>query len=172
MARVEHEVIEGVDGWFTLRSTLRLTDATILKVERSSCHYSYLPEYRKKHADALRRERQRRMDAARHELESDLQKRVTNYLDRAGIYWWRNHLGSAIVRGRRVKNPMTGFPDLAGIVPETGGRMFVIELKHLRHGRLSPDQREWCQELKDQGVLVIVARCLEDVASQLKGPLL
>lgn len=78
---------------------------------------------------------------------------------------WRVALGPAI-RGKsgvRTKNPMRGFPDLAGIVPGTAGQLFAIEVKKPKQGRLSEEQEVWISRLSERGVLTIVARSLDDV---------
>lgn len=85
------------------------------------------------------------------------------WLKAAGIFSWRCSLGGLRTgSGARRKNPMSGFPDAAGIVPNSGGRFFVVECKAPK-GRLEPHQLEWRKRLVDQGCLYILATSVADV---------
>ncbi len=87
-----------------------------------------------------------------------------DWLKAKGILHWRQHLGAVRVKGARIKNPMKGFPDIAGVLPDTDGQLFVIEVKQ-EAGRFSMEQIEWMTILRNAGVLYIVATSVEDVAA-------
>lgn len=53
------------------------------------------------------------------------------------------------------KNPMKGFPDLAGVCKD--GVLWALELKSSK-GRLSPEQTDWLQKLSKSGAIVGVAK--------------
>lgn len=98
------------------------------------------------------------------------QKAITDWLDAKRIFWKRMSLGP-VIRGkpgahRYSKNPLKGFPDLFGFLPGTErGEIFVIEVKKEKTGKLSPEQKQWRQDLESRGVMYIEARSLKDVIS-------
>ncbi len=98
--------------------------------------------------------------------EQIIQREIMDWLKAKGILHWRQHLGAVRVKGARIKNPMKGFPDIAGIVPYTNGRLFVIEVKQAG-GRFSMEQVEWMTRLGVADVLYIVATSVEDVAAEM-----
>jgi hypothetical protein len=84
-----------------------------------------------------------------------------------GIKWWRMNLGAVMhqVGGKMIykKNPLKGFPDIAGVLKRRDrGRFFAIELK-TKTGRLSPEQMMWQMELERVGAAVAVVRSIEDL---------
>lgn len=99
--------------------------------------------------------------------EQDIQREIQCYLDVSRVLWWRCSLGGMRVAGGvRARNPMRGFPDLAGIVPGGLGRLFVVEVK-AEKGRLKPEQQMWRERLEASGVHYILARRVEDVSIEL-----
>lgn len=94
--------------------------------------------------------------------ESEIQTQILNWLYKSGILRWRCNIGGVRVKGATVRNPMRGFPDIAGIIPGTIGHLFVIEVK-TETGRLSVDQETWRANLESAGALYILARSLDDV---------
>lgn len=69
------------------------------------------------------------------------------------------------VGGKMVykKNPLKGFPDIAGVLKRRDrGRFFAIELK-TKTGKLSPEQIMWAMELEQSGAAVAVVRSIEDL---------
>lgn len=98
--------------------------------------------------------------------ESDIQRAILDFLEAKQVTHWRCSLGGTFVRNRGAiafrKNPMTGFPDVAGICPDSGGKFFTVEVKTPK-GRLSPEQKVWKDKLEGQGVLYIIATSVEDV---------
>lgn len=102
--------------------------------------------------------------------EADALTAILAWLDgRSDLTHWRVSLaGLASIKGRgRRKNPMTGHPDIAGVL--AGGRYFVIEVKRPKGGRFSPEQLAWRERLEAKGVLYIAATSVEDVAAHLAG---
>ena len=97
--------------------------------------------------------------------ESQIVSEIIKWLYDEGIFYWRVPLGGVIHGNRKfvAKNPMAGHPDIAGIVPNSGGRYFAIEVKRQKGGRLSDGQKEWLSKLARHGALCFVARSLEDV---------
>lgn len=171
MARTVEHHIDRATTPHTLTSYLQHTDATRLKVStpvdaEDAVAFKAAKQW---NVRALRTERARLVELSRATSEGDLLKAVMDWFEAHRVCHWRVALGPAVVgRGGRkafITNPMTGMPDVQGVVPNSGGRMFVVETKHLRHGRVAPHQREWHEKLAAQGVLVIVARCLDDVTA-------
>ncbi len=97
--------------------------------------------------------------------EAAIQTEIMSWLRSKNIYFWRVPLGPVKHGGIRKKNPMAGHCDLAGIIPNTQGRMFAIEVKYKT--KLSEIQKEVIGKLEKSGVLVIVATSLLDVTSLL-----
>lgn len=62
------------------------------------------------------------------------------------------------------KNPLKGFPDLAGLVTRgpNRGRLWVVELKSA-NGRLSNEQKAWAERLKNGGAAYAVVKTLADL---------
>lgn len=100
--------------------------------------------------------------------ESQIQKAITDWLTAKNIFWKRMALGPMMHGGgkaklRMVANPMKGFPDLMGFLPLTSrGELFAIEIKS-ENGRLSPEQKQWREDLERHGAFYIEARSLDDV---------
>jgi hypothetical protein len=63
------------------------------------------------------------------------------YLEKAGIYHWRNSVGSVQIRpGRWYRFGKVGSSDILGCLP--GGRFLAVEVK-APGGCLSPEQRQF-----------------------------
>jgi hypothetical protein len=95
--------------------------------------------------------------------ESQIQKQILDWLEARAIVAWRVPLGS--VRGRRGKHPMKGFPDIAGVLPGARGRLFAIEVKKPKSGRVAPHQEDWISRLAEAGAATLIARSLDDVVN-------
>ena len=98
--------------------------------------------------------------------ESDIQKAILQFLKAKNILHWRVNLGAVMhnINGKMIfrKNPMRGFPDIAGVVE---GRMFAIEVKSL-NGKMSEPQIEWKDKLESNGVKYIIATSVEDIEKE------
>ena len=99
--------------------------------------------------------------------ESDLQRAVMAWLKKRCIMHFRMPLGAVMhqVGGQMIwkKNPLKGFPDIAGVLKRRDkGRFFAIELKTAK-GRLSPEQTYWQMALAETGAAVAVIRSIDDL---------
>lgn len=98
--------------------------------------------------------------------EAPIQRAILDWLESRGTLHWRCSLGGLrIGKGGRRRNPMTGFPDIAGL---QSGKFFTIECKSPK-GVLSPEQLEWKEKLQLHGCIYIVARSLGDVELALQA---
>ncbi len=91
-----------------------------------------------------------------------LKRDVCEWLRKNKILHWPVYVGPVLSSGIRKKNPMRGFPDIFGVIPDTEGRMFTIELK-VGKNKVSDHQKEVMDKLEKERVLVIVAYSLRDV---------
>lgn len=94
--------------------------------------------------------------------EIELQKIAIQALEAAGQSPLRMSLGGVKKSGGRARNPLTGFPDLFGIIKNTQGRMWAAEMK-IPNGRYSPQQLEWIVGLRKQGVIVGVLTTIDEI---------
>lgn len=94
-------------------------------------------------------------------LESDIQAEILGWLKARNVLVWRMSMGGVKHVGFRARNSMKGWPDLFGIIPNSPGKMFCVEVKS--ETKLSREQTEMLAKLEAAGCLVIVAKCLEDV---------
>ncbi|MDR3193499.1 MAG: VRR-NUC domain-containing protein [Treponema sp.] len=89
-----------------------------------------------------------------------------NYLEKRGIYHWRNSVGAVrIGPGRFIRFGKVGSSDVLGCLP--GGRLLCVECK-AEHGRLSPEQKQFLEDIRGLGGLAIVARSWMDIAASLR----
>lgn len=97
--------------------------------------------------------------------EQDVQRAILDFLDAKGVTHWRCNLGGVRRSGiGMTKNPMKGFPDIAGVMPGGDGRLFGIEVKRPRDSaRLSPEQIAWRDKLTKSGAVHVIATSVEDV---------
>ena len=87
------------------------------------------------------------------------------YLEKRGIYHWRNSVGSVQIRpGQWYRFGKVGSSDILGCLP--GGRFLAVEVKS-QGGRLSPEQKQFLAEIRGLGGLVVVARSYRDIESAL-----
>lgn len=96
--------------------------------------------------------------------ESQLQKEVLRLLATRNVIHWRQSLGGVLQHvgeGRVVlkSNPMTGFPDIAGIT--FSGQFWAMEIK-TKTGRLSIEQSFWLTKLQRSNAIVAVVRSVEE----------
>jgi len=103
------------------------------------------------------------LKAARQKLksEAEIQKEIRAYLRSTHRPYTISDASLSLnVRGQRVIRVTQGWPDLT--CATTGGRMFCIEVK-AHKGRLSREQALRLKQLHDHGVLICIARSVEDV---------
>lgn len=109
--------------------------------------------------DELRAERQKLKS------EAEIQKEIREYLRSTHRpYTVSDATLSLNVRGQRVQRVVSGWPDITAVTDN--GRMFCIEVK-AHKGRLSREQALRLKQLHSHGVLVCIARSVEDVAATL-----
>jgi hypothetical protein len=100
------------------------------------------------------------------EKETVIQNAICSYLaTRTDLMFWVSKNASTYdaTRGcfRKLgKWQKRGVPDLTAVLDD--GRMLLIEVK-TKTGRLSQHQKEFHEQAREMGALVIVARCVEDV---------
>lgn len=105
--------------------------------------------------------------------EAAIQAAVIGWLTREGILHVRVPLGAVIGRGasggrHRRANPMRGFPDVMGVVPDGTGRLFVVEVKDPA-GDFSVEQLRWRERLVAAGALYVCARQAGDVLAAIRS---
>jgi uncharacterized membrane protein YphA (DoxX/SURF4 family) len=103
--------------------------------------------------------------------EKDIQNAIITYLRALGHLVIRLPLGPMLIsRGAQKiykKHPLSGFPDLFGVMRGGRGRMFAIEVKSEK-GKTSDLQNLWLAQLEKFGVVTMVARSVEDVIKRFK----
>lgn len=88
------------------------------------------------------------------------------YLQLRGIYHWRNSVGAVRMGpGRFMHFGLKGSSDILGILP--GGRFLAVEVK-APGGRLSPEQRQFLDDVKTLGGLCLVVRDWKEIDSALR----
>lgn len=89
-------------------------------------------------------------------LESSIVKRICDRLAREPGCWYMKVHGSAL--GRR------GVPDIIGSMH---GKMFGLEVKRPKYGRVAPLQEYELQQIANAGGMAAVVESLEDVCEVL-----
>ena len=77
-----------------------------------------------------------------------------------GLVLWRNNIGTAEMRGYRVKFGVGG-PGGADLIGLWSGRFVAIEIK-TPTGRQSPDQRLFQQLVESKGGEYVILRSVDD----------
>lgn len=84
------------------------------------------------------------------------------YLDRIGVLWFhppnegqRSIAMSAKMARHGLKK---GCPDIWVLEPRKGYHGLIIELKRVKGGAVSPEQRDWLYNLNERGYLAVVCR--------------
>lgn len=95
--------------------------------------------------------------------EVEIQSQILSYLKEKGCWFRRIPVGAVAHGGKRKRSPLAGLPDIMVIIPSQGSRLCFIEVK-TKVGRLSPIQESTMAELRELGVMVILARSVADVA--------
>jgi hypothetical protein len=100
--------------------------------------------------------------------ESELLGQVKDWLVGHGYTWWRMPIGPVLHKGgsQWAKNPLKGFPDVAGILKCRPGVLWACELK-TRSGRLLPEQLAWHATLDNAGAGIFLARSVEQFSEAL-----
>jgi len=94
--------------------------------------------------------------------ESEVQKEIRQYLkDTRRPYTITDATKALNIKGQQVQRVIEGWPDLTTIT--TNARMFCIEVKRPFRGYLSREQALRLRKLHQAGVLICIARSVEDV---------
>lgn len=94
--------------------------------------------------------------------ETEIQSDILAYLRHNNIWHRRLAVGGVRHAGIRKKSGLAGMPDIMTLLPGRSGRLVMIEVK-TPVGKLSNEQRAVIEELEFEGVIVLVARAVEDV---------
>jgi hypothetical protein len=93
--------------------------------------------------------------------ENRIKRECLKYLKLRRIKAWSNPSGAVQIRpGKFMSFGLKGSSDILGILP--GGRFLAVECK-AEHGRLSPEQREFLNDILTQGGLAFVAKSFRDI---------
>lgn len=100
--------------------------------------------------------------------ESEIQREILDTLRRCGYSIWRMPLGGVRHSGGGTKkNPLSGFPDLFGIMKNRRGVLFAIEVKTTK-GKVSPKQLEWNELLNALGAVSMIATSASEALEMVK----
>lgn len=101
-------------------------------------------------------------------LESEIRDFILEYLQRRGVFVWRDKQ-NASKKFHGIGFPESrGCPDILGLLKS--GQFLGIEVKKPK-GVLSVEQHRFLDRIKQNGGIGIVVTCLEDLINQLKGVL-
>lgn len=105
-------------------------------------------------------------------LERDILADCLVWLRLAGYLHWRMPIGPVMRGGgsqakRFSKSPISGFPDICGILKIRAGILFAVELK-TEDGILKNHQKIWIERIQKAGGIAFVARSLEEMVQKLK----
>jgi hypothetical protein len=89
------------------------------------------------------------------------------YLEKRGITAWNNPTGSCrIAPDRWLHFGKKGSADILGLLP--GGRFLAVECK-AAHGRLSPEQRQFLADIRNQGGMAVMVRGWKELDQALRS---
>jgi hypothetical protein len=98
--------------------------------------------------------------------ENRVKKECLEYLKLRQIKAWSNPSGAVQIRpGKFMSFGLKGSSDILGVLP--GGRFLAVECK-AEHGRLSPEQREFLNDIAALGGMAVVARSYRDIDQALR----
>jgi hypothetical protein len=98
--------------------------------------------------------------------ENRVKMEVLKYLKLRQIKAWSNPSGAVQIRpGKFMSFGLKGSADVLGCLP--GGRLLCVEYK-AEHGRLSPEQKQFLEDIRGLGGLAIVARSWTDIEAGLR----
>jgi len=88
--------------------------------------------------------------------ESFILSECLSYLETRNIYHWRNNVGAVRLGPRRFTHfGKKGSSDILGVLPD--GKFLAVECKS-RNGRLSPEQKQFLEALRERGAIALVVR--------------
>ncbi len=77
-----------------------------------------------------------------------------------GVLHWRQYTQGVQRKGFKTKNPMAGFPDIAGVAKN--GRLFAAEIKG-PGDTMSDRQTFWIANLAANNAIAVVIKSFDDV---------
>jgi len=90
------------------------------------------------------------------------------YLDRIGVYHWRNSTGAVLIRpGRFMQFGKVGSSDILAVLPPNG-RLLCVECKSKR-GVLSPEQIQFLADVRELGAFAIVVHDWKELDQSLRA---
>ena len=109
--------------------------------------------------------------SAKGRRESEVQAGIIAYLStRNDVFWWRANTQAGIApSGQFMRAGVKGQPDILCVQAPTG-RLYGIEVKREKGGKVSLDQQRWGTNLISHGGVYLVATCVEEVAGALGHP--
>ncbi|MDO5742481.1 MAG: VRR-NUC domain-containing protein [Vagococcus sp.] len=102
--------------------------------------------------------------------EQTLQKEIISIIRRFYGYCWRANAGTfKSFDGKRIVHGLPkGFPDIFGYRYKDG-RLFFIEVKNPKGGRIRPEQKEFARNCVDHNVLHGYADSIDDAIKIVQG---
>jgi hypothetical protein len=99
--------------------------------------------------------------------ENKVKAEVLKYLTLRQIYCWSNPSGAVRIRpGKFMTFGKRGSADIIGLLPPDG-KFLAIETK-APDGRLSPEQKEFLEAVKQQGGMAVVVRGWKELDQALR----
>lgn len=97
---------------------------------------------------------------------------LCSWLDEIGVKYYhpanggaRNAITGALLKKMGVKR---GVPDICILKACNGYHGLYIELKKKKGGRVSPEQRQWLQDLNDEGYRAVVCRGADEAKREVE----
>lgn len=108
--------------------------------------------------------------------EAEVTDEVRSFLDKRGVYYWRNQRGKYKAKGFWIAyGGKGGSADLLGLWPGgagvTRGTFWSIELKKPMGAFESDEQIQWLLDVRAMGGIATVVESVEDVIKNLDNPL-
>jgi hypothetical protein len=99
--------------------------------------------------------------------EGRIKAACLRYLERRGFFSWNNPSGAVrIAPDRWLHFGRKGSADIIGCLPD--GRFLAVEVK-APGGRLSPEQREFLEDIRGLGGFALVVRDWRELDAALRG---
>lgn len=106
-------------------------------------------------------------------LEKDVQNEILQYLERIGIYAWKNDsVGIFDPRTRKFRKATSrfkrrGISDILGVANDGSGRIIGIEVKRPGSNRVTPEQKEFIAHIQAAQGIAFVAHSVDEVRTAL-----
>lgn len=108
--------------------------------------------------------------------EAEVTEEVRKFLDKRGVFYWRNQRGTYKQGGRWISyGGKAGSADILGMHPGgagvTRGVLWSIELKKTMGAFENDEQIQWLLDVRQMGGVATVCESVEDVVKNLENPL-